>query len=158
MCPSNSTSSKLSAGQTSEMETTNFQIAKDNIALETGEKYLDLHNCYDFTGFRYSVLDREIELKWAKTQADWVPADHPKQVLLRIHEVSFLKVRARDKEIPFTEDGCLEFMGFIWNDLIEEMGSYTSSVTQEGCTHLSLGFVSGLALKISAVSAYLETN
>ncbi|MDR4498720.1 MAG: hypothetical protein MRK02_12500 [Candidatus Scalindua sp.] len=52
--------------------------------------------------------------------------------------------------MPFTEDDCLSSIGFIWNEKLDELGGYHSNEPKVACTHLSLKFMSGFAVKIGA--------
>ena len=140
------------------MELSNFKIANDNIALEQGEEYFDLHNCFDFVGLKYDVSKRLVSLYWVKGNGDWMPKNSPLEIEMSISGVYVFKAQERDKDIPFTEDDCLSSIGFLWNELIEEMGGYHSNEPKEGCTHLSLEFMSGFALKIGAESASIDAR
>lgn len=138
------------------MKLTNFKLAGDNIAFEQNENYYDIHNNFDFISFNYSLAKREIVLNWVKGTGNWVPNNSPKSIHLIIRGISLFKAKERDTDMPFTEDDCLSSIGFLWNDMIEEMGGYHSHEPKENCTHLSIEFMSGLALKIGADSALLK--
>lgn len=138
------------------MKLKNFKLADDNIAFEQGANYYDIHNNFIFTGFKYNTLRREVVLNWVKGTGDWVPNNSPKSIHFIIRDVYLFKAKERDAEMPFTEDDCLNCIGFLWNDLIEEMGGYYSHEPKENCTHLSIEFMSGLALKIGADTALLK--
>ena len=139
------------------MKLSNFTIADDHIAFEQSDKYYDVHNCFDFIGFDYDVSKRTIILNWIKNSGDWVPSDSPNRLSLHLEGVYLFKAKERDPDVPFTEDDCLSSIGFLWNELIEEMGGYHSHEPKENCTHLSMEFMSGLAIKIGADSASLST-
>ena len=140
------------------MELSGFKIANDNIALESDMGYLDLHNCYDFRKIEYLVEGRSILLHWQKVDANRVPDNKPQAISVRIDGIRLFKVRERDTEIPFTEDQSLSSIGFIWDDMVDEMSGYTSNTTKEDCTHLNLEFESGLAIKIAGDTATLEVS
>jgi hypothetical protein len=134
-----------------------FKIAKDNIALEQSEVYMDLHNSYDFSGFAYDVAHREVKLSWRRASGAWVSESLPEHICLTLAGVYLFKAKEREPAMPFTEDDCLDTIGFLWNQRVEEMGGYHSFEPKEDCTHMSLEFMSGFALKIGAESASLLT-
>jgi len=49
------------------MQLRNFQLGRDGIPLEWQGHYLDLHNCFDFERFTYSVPLRQIALFWLRS-------------------------------------------------------------------------------------------
>ena len=138
------------------MELINFSIAKDNIALETGVEYFDLHNNFSFQNLSYNPMGRTLDLTWCRRSENWVKPTDPKQIALLLQGVQLFKASQRDSEIPYTEDDCIDFIGFVWNDSIEEMDGYASNEPAENCTHLIVGFMSGFSLKVSAEAARIE--
>jgi hypothetical protein len=140
------------------MKLNGFAFSSDQIGVESGRSYFDLHNNFDFSGLTYSVVERVIILDWTKGNRAGVPADSPKKLSLRFEGVGFLRAKQRDSDIPFTEDDCLRTIGFFWNDMIEEMSVTDTSVPMEGCSHLLIDFMSGFAIKLSAENAYLRLD
>lgn len=138
------------------MKLLNFSISKDNIGFEQEDNYFDLHNNFDFVGFEYDISKRVVEFHWVKGSGDWVPENSPNKIRLIVNDVVFLKVKERDSEMPFTEDDCLDIMGFVWNNMKDDMESYHSHEPEENCTHLFLQFMSKMAVKIGAGSASLK--
>ena len=138
------------------MKLCNFRIANDNIAFEQAGCYFDLHNCFDFKGFSYDVSLKAIKLRWTKNSGDWVPADSPVSLELTICGIYLFKARERNAEIPFTEDDCLSNIGFLWDELTDEMEGFYSNEPEEKCTHLTIQFESGLSLKIGGEEATLN--
>ena len=132
------------------MKLTNYNISKDFIALEMGNTYLDLHNNFEFVSLEYVFPEKSIVLKWAKSAGEWVPSNGPSSITLTFSGVYLFKSKARDPEIPFSEDSCLESIGFIGNDLIEEISGFFSPEPAENQNHLNISFVSGFAIKIGA--------
>ena len=137
------------------MKLVGFSIAKDSIALERGSDYFDLHNNFDFQRLIYDLAQRTLELRWVRGAGDWVKATDPAELRLTFSGVYLFKAHERDAEIPFTEDDCLDSVGFIWDNLLSEMHGYTSNQPGDGCTHLNAIFVSGFSIKIGAESAAL---
>ncbi len=132
------------------MKLSNFKIAKDNIALEIDDLYLDLHNCYDFIGFKYDVLNRTLEFNWQQNKGEWIQEGLPFNVTLIMEGVYLFKAQERDPEMPFTEDDCLSSIGFICKENLDELVEYYSNEPKDDCTHLNLVFMSGFEVKIGA--------
>ncbi len=135
------------------MNLSNFNIASDFIAVETNGVYHDLHNNFDFTGLTYDVLNRKVKLSWVKSTGDWVVVDCPNALNLHFSGVSLFKCKERDSGVPYTEDDCLGSLGFIHNDMINEIDGFANTEPSEDACHLNLSFESGFALKIAAESA-----
>jgi hypothetical protein len=135
------------------MKLINYKISKDFIAIELGDTYLDLHNNFDFINLEYRFLEASIILKWVKSRGDWVPKDSPLSVTLAFSGVYLFKSKERDAEIPFSEDVCLESIGFIGNDLIEDINGFFSPEPAENQNHLNISFASGFAIKVGADSS-----
>jgi hypothetical protein len=131
----------------------NYIISKDFIALEVGNAYLDLHNNFDFISLEYRFSEKSLILKWVKSTGEWVPKNSPASITLTFLGVYLFKSKERDSEIPFSEDACLESIGFIGNDLIEEINGFFSSEPAENQNHLNIAFASGFAVKIGADSS-----
>ena len=139
------------------MKLIEFSIAKECIALERGSNYYDLHNCFEFQSLSYNPTRQKLDLYWRRRNGDWVKPTEPAELSLLFSGVYLFKAIERDPELPFTEDDCLGTIGFIWNDMLGEVG-YTSNKQGEDCTILSLSFVSGFNLKIGAESADLVVS
>ena len=138
------------------MKLIGFSIAKDCIALKYGADRFDLHNSFKLQGMAYSPAQRTLELFWQRGTGDWVKATEPAELRLAFAGVYLLKAHERDPELPFTEDDCLDSIGFIWNDMLEEMRGYTSNEPKDGCTHLIARFTSDFSIKVGAESVTLH--
>lgn len=138
------------------MELIGFSIAENFIALERGPDRFDLHNNFDFQGLSYNPMQRTLELRWRRGLGDWVKPTEPSDLRMSFVGVYLFKVQERDSAIPFTEDDCLDSVGFIWDDLLTEMRAFTSNQPGDGCTHLTANFMSGFSLKVGAESVVLH--
>jgi hypothetical protein len=138
------------------MKVTGFLFTPDSIGLESNGNYFDLHNNFDFVGISYLVMKREIVLSWDRNDGSWVQKGLPRKLTLKFDGVTLFKAKQRDPEMPFTEDDCVNTMGFIWDDMVEEMGGSGSNEPKASCTHLVMDFMSGFAIKISADSVSLS--
>jgi hypothetical protein len=138
------------------MKLIEFSVAKDCIALERGADYFDLHNNFDFQGLVYNSVQRTLELHWIRGTGDWIKATEPAELRLSFSGVFLFKASERDPEMPFTEDDCLNSIGFMWDDMLSEMDGYTSNQPKDGCTHLIIMFMSGFCIKVGAESVSLS--
>ena len=138
------------------MRLTNFRISENNIELEFEGKSFDLHNCFDFVGFDYKTPEDVIELRWKKGTEEFVPKVIPARLNLIFEGVDLFKVRQRDPESLSKDGNCLRNMGFINNELIDEMSGFTANNPDKKCTDLLIEFENGLSIKISAESATLD--
>jgi len=136
------------------MNLINFTIDADTIGLHYQGAYLDVHNNYDFQGFRHLTALKQVELDWIVGQGDWIPADSLPGFTIAFSEVSFLKIRERDPEMPFDEDSCIDFFGFLSQELREDMDSYAENPNFEK-DDLLMAFNGRQVIKINAVEAKL---
>jgi len=136
----------------------NFDVSDDFIAIIYDDEYLDLHNNYDFYGFEYATSKRKIIFTWHCSNQDWVNPSNPKDIVLEFDGVSLFKCKERDIDTPFTEDDCLSSIGFIGNDLIDDIEGFSKSKPEKNCEHLNISFESGFAVKISASNATCIIN
>jgi hypothetical protein len=91
-------------------------IIKDFIALVYKDRYIDLHNCFDFIGFQFDNISRCLKLNWTKSNGDWVKNDELRSLILHHKKVSSLKIIEREVGVLFTEDTCLADMSFAPED------------------------------------------
>lgn len=68
--------------------------------------------------------------------------------ILVFEEVSFFAVRERDKNLPFTEDTCTEFIGFLPQDMRNDFDSFLDKNISDD-NDMIICFQSGQALKIN---------
>jgi hypothetical protein len=94
----------------------------------------------------YNPSQQTMELRWRRGLGEWVNPTEPSELLLSFSGVYLLKVQERDSAIPVTEDGCLDSLGFIWDDLLAEMNGFTSNKPGDGCGHLVASFMSGFSI------------
>lgn len=133
------------------MKLDNFVVSEDNIGLQVGDMYLDLHNNFDFQAIKYSIDKREIRLSWKKHSGDWVPEKDPRIIELEFHGVTRFKMKERNPDIPFSEDDCLNTIGFLPPDMWDHIDGY-SPHQPSAEDDLLMDFMSGAALKIRAES------
>jgi len=130
------------------MKLTNFHIDNDSIALNYNDKYLDLHNNFEFRSFNYDVTSRQLELIWTRSQEDW-----SNEIIcafkLVFRDINFLKIRERDSSLPATEDSCLSLIGFLSNDLRDDFDSFAEVKNATDSDDLNIAFQSNQAFKIS---------
>lgn len=137
------------------MELIGFSIAEDSIAIERGTEYFDLHNDFDFHGLTYSPSNQTLELLWRRGTGNRVKASEPAWLRLVFAGVHLFKAHQRDPAMPFSEDDCLEIIGFLWDDMVAEMGGDSSNRPMNGASHLLARFMSGFSIKVGAESVTL---
>ena len=134
----------------------NFSIATDNIAIENEKHYFDLHNNFAFTSIGFDVVKRTLRLSWLRRDEKWVHENDPKKIELQFEGISLLKIKERDSDKLYSEDDCLNTIGFIHNELIEEMEAYSNHIATEHESHLNICFESGFAIRIACDKATLN--
>jgi hypothetical protein len=127
-----------------------FTVCSDLISLESCGVRFDLHNSYALTSIRYDPLERRASLLWARTSS---ALSEPPELELCFSGVSFFKIRERDPEYPHQEDGCLEVIGFGWNDRITNAPEVASHLPSEERGVLSAIFHSAFAITVAAEAA-----
>ena len=138
------------------MKLIGFSIAEDFVAIEYKTDRFDLHNNFDFQGLSYSPVQRTLELNWRRGLGEWVRPTEPSDLSISFTGVYLFKTQERDPALPFTEDACLDSLGFMWDDLATEMRAFTSNQPRDGCTHFTANFMSGFSVKVGAESAILQ--
>lgn len=94
------------------MRPSNFHV-ESGIYLTLEKRRFDLHNDYDFVGFSFDVSERQFSLRWKLGTGDWIRNGQPSALCLDIRGVYHLEVRPRDPDMPFSEDDCLESIGYV---------------------------------------------
>ena len=77
------------------------------LGLPGRDRYLDLHNCFDWQGITYLSEERRIKMSWIRSTGHWVQPDLPPALELEFRGVSRFSACPRDPKFPFTEDSCL---------------------------------------------------
>ena len=130
-----------------------FEIV-DGIYLVKDDHELDLHNNFDFKSLNYSVEERKLVLSWERSKGDWVTSDNPKELSIEFVEVSEFRFMPRDSDIPFTEDDCVNSIGY-WVDEEWAEGVIRLELNQKAEPHwlTAIDFMSGAVLAVQAGSA-----
>ncbi len=128
----------------------NFSIS-NGITLLQGEGAYDLHNTFDFTGLKYTVDSRTLELRWIRSGREEVSPDLPAVITLVFTSVTEFSFQPRNSEKPFTEDDCLSSLGYWahedWADGVMVMGP---GQDPEPEWLMALEFMSGAAILVQA--------
>ncbi len=131
----------------------NFEIV-DGIYLVQEGPELDLHNNFDFTGLDYSVKNRKLVLRWQRSKGDWVSEDTPTALTVEFIEVSEFRFMPRDSEMPFTEDDCINSIGYwVDEDWAEGVIMVEPNQKAEPQWLTAIDFMSGAVLAVQAKSA-----
>ena len=84
----------------------NFDII-DNHSVAFEKRLIDLHNNFDFVGFNYNIVEREIKLYWIKSIGIWVDKNEFSGLVLTHKSVNYLKVVDQDENSTLEDDACL---------------------------------------------------
>lgn len=136
------------------MRLTNFHIDNDGITLNYNDKYLDLHNNFDFRSFHYDIPSRQLELIWTRSHEDWAD-EHIPAFKLVFRDVNYLKIRERDSTLPDTDDSCLSLIGFLPKDARTDFDSFVNSNNATNSDDLNILFQSDQGFKINCTHAEL---
>ncbi len=140
------------------MRLTNFHIDNDSIALNYNDKYLDLHNNFDFRSFNYDVTSRQLELIWTRSHEDW-SNESICAFKLVFRDIQFLKIRERDISLPATEDSFLSLIGFLPQNLRDDFDSFIELKNVTDADDLNISFQSEQAFKINSnYAVFVELN
>jgi hypothetical protein len=140
------------------MNLTGFSLEDDFISIRHEGECLDLHNDYCFVELRHRVQTRTIELVWSRRESEWTSPLLPGALSLHFSNVDFFKVAERDPDMPWVDDDCAGMIGFMWNDLPEEMRGCAKVVPEPGCDHFVVVFHGYGAIKIGADDVRLEIS
>lgn len=134
------------------MVITNFKI-EDTIGLVYAGHYHDLHNDYNFEGFKYSVSSTVpvLEMKWIKfsRKDDEFALNKLSGFKLVFNAVSLLMVAGRDDEMEFSEDKCIDVIGFLTQEDRHDMNSFSEKQIFENDDMVMI-FRGGQTFKINA--------
>ncbi len=131
----------------------NFEIV-EGIYIYQDRYKLDLHNNFDFKNLNYSIEKRKLLLNWERTIGDWVSSDTPKALSIEFFEVSEFRFMPRDSEMPFTEDDCINSIGYLVDEDWAEGITLAESVQKVQPHWLTaIDFMSGAVLAVQAKSA-----
>lgn len=127
----------------------------ESINLKYDSIEYNLHNDFDFVEINYSIETQSVTLKWKRGSGNWVNQNQPKFIILSISYVSQFEFKQRDPEMPFTEDDCLESIGFISDDDWCD-GQFWIDKTPDENWLWSFSFQSGAEIIIGAKSAIVQ--
>lgn len=138
------------------MKKLNFKI-QSNHAIDIGNSILDLHNNYDFNGLTYNVPLNTIRFSWIKTDADWVPKDHPANIQVIFEGVKFFKTYFNTTEQQAESDKLtLSFVGYLHPDDVDIMDGCLDEKEASNEFHIIFSFENGLSIKIYSENAKAE--
>lgn len=127
----------------------NFDIS-DNIALNCGDRYFDLHNDFRFIGLVLDIPNDFLDLNWESRRES-------KALTLRYSGLLFFKVRQADPGYPSSERAVLNAVGFAWPDETEAMSSFIPNAS-DNSYHMIFEFMDGFAVRVFAETANLEAR
>jgi hypothetical protein len=130
------------------MKLSNFEI-EDTVTLRYAGKYMDLHNDYDFHEFNYSISSQVLEMQWQKFDDEESISNSVDKIKLYFSGVNFLKIQERDREMPVSEDKCVDVIGFLPQEMREVMDSFGVKPDYENDDMIII-FRGGQTFKINA--------
>jgi len=102
----------------------NFSIDGSNTGFNIGGVEIDLHNCYQFTGFHYDVALRQLIVDWRVDTGDWIADGLPAKLALKFFEVDFLQVTKKEAREFRHDDKTLDIIGFASLDMRSDDESF----------------------------------
>jgi hypothetical protein len=135
----------------------NFDIT-DNHALSFEGRHIDLHNNFDFVGFDYNVVEREIKLNWKKSSGDWVDKNELSSLVLAHKAVTFLKVIDQDEKSNYDDDSCLGEITFFPSTARETNDSIVPQSKPNDGDDILYFFENGQRIRIHCEHIELSVN
>lgn len=132
----------------------NFKIDGQNIGITCGSLDIDLHNEYDFAGFNYNVLLRQLTVDWNLGKGDWVGEDLPVKLMLKFHEVNFLQIVKNESREFRKDDKCLDNIGFANLEMRDDYISFIEKQTAVD-NDIILIFLNEQTIRVNAESVEL---
>ncbi len=134
----------------------NYEIV-DGIYLVKDNYELDLHNNFDFKSLSYIIGERRIILSWSRSNGSWVIPETPQALSLEFIGVSEFRFSPRNSGVPFTEDDCVNSIGYLVNeDWADGVIVVESNQKTEPHWLTAIDFMSGAVLAIQAESSSAE--
>jgi hypothetical protein len=130
------------------MNLKNFTLPTSIEVLHEGT-FFDLHNCFDWQTLAYLSEEKRIEMKWRRSEGDWVSSTLPPELTLQFRGVSRFAASPRNPAEAFTEDSCLEFLTFTPPEFDSNFEGEWNGYRADS-EHLTLRFMSGFAVKMWA--------
>lgn len=134
----------------------NYEIV-DGIYLVKDKYKLDLHNNFDFKGINYIIDERRVILSWSRTTGDWAIPETPQALSIEFIGVSEFIFSPRNSETPFSEDNCINSIGYLVNEDWAD-GVIVLEPNQKVEPHwlTAIDFMSGAVIAIQAESSCAE--
>lgn len=121
----------------------NFSLATEVVVVTEGVRY-DLHNDYDFEQFFYDAVLNTFLLKWRHTKIEG------NCFSIKFKDVLWIRIKGMESGVPFAENGCLDFMGYLHPDDDLIMDGFLQEDFSSDRHHLIFCFSAGLAVRIFA--------
>jgi hypothetical protein len=137
------------------MNLLNFNIGDDFISLLKDGRYLDLHNNYDFVGYKEDDEGRTFKVFFEKSKEEWATDEFYNGLNLLFWGVSFLKIQEGDPYEYADGNKCIDVIGFSSKSIRDDMSLFTNEFDSE--SDMIFLFTSGHVIKIHAEEISLET-
>ena len=139
------------------MNLLNFSVGDDFISVVKDGLYLDLHNNYDFSSYKYDVATKEFYMLFVKSAGDWAENEMFNKLHFSFKGVVFLKIKEGDSTEYPNDENCLADIGFNTSDMRHDMEFFLASTDFKSDYDMIFSFVSGQAIKIHSNEVLLET-
>ena len=140
------------------MRLLNFKVRDDFISVEKDNVYFDLHNNFDFAGFNYNVAEKDFQLIFTKSSADWAANEAFNKLIFLFRKVVFLKIKENDSSLWTDDESCLSDIGFSATDMREDMKLFLASNEFQPDYDMIFIFRSGQVIKIHSSEVLLEVK
>lgn len=140
------------------MEKGNFNI-EGNHAVNFNGRQIDLHNNFDFVGFKYSSKTNNLYLIWLKSEGEWISSDEFNEVEIAFKNVTFLKVRRDElKKGGAGSSKTLSLLGYLHPDDVEIMDGSLDEIEANSDYHMIFLFEDNLAIKVGSSRAICKVK
>ena len=130
----------------------NFLVTSE-ICVETNGVRFDLHNDFEFMGFRFDAVMSVLSLKWQE-----VNSKDRKFLAIDFVDLKYLALDGLDADMPRKEDKTLSFIGYLHQDSPEVMDGFLPEEMASPTHHLIIKFLGGLTIKVFSASALITTS
>ncbi|KAA9339530.1 hypothetical protein F0P96_02620 [Hymenobacter busanensis] len=139
------------------MELLNFRICGSYIGIESPETgHIDLHNNFDFEHLHFEPTTGTLKLSWQNSKGLWAKRVPWSILGLNFTGVTYLHIKERDPEYPFTEDAALANICHTPPNARDEFETVYFNEDAKPDYDLTLYFQSEWGLKVNAATVRLD--
>jgi hypothetical protein len=138
------------------MKLVDFSI-DENHGLCVGACQVDLHNDYNFTGFKYDPCNNFAEFQWLRADTASPLALH-RTVILRFIELRVFFAAMEYRADTVNDSETLDFIGFLHSEDVDVMNGCLTQSEADSTYHLIIRFLNGMTFKCYANSVTCECH